>query len=292
MDMQKLRVLFGPKVKKVFKIIGIAIVVFIIIAFCFGVYFLFFSSDDTGEEMDVAEQGVEENCNVSGISLHGDLMTYISPADYDTDGNLLYDESASEDLVYNIEQAEKDEQIKAIILEIDSYGGGPTAGEEVANALKNAEKPTVALIREGGVSAAYWAASGADIIFASQNSDVGSIGVTMSYLDNTAQNQKEGLAYNQLSSGKFKDTGDPNKTLSVEEKALLMRDVNIIHQNFMEAVAENRNLDINKVKAMADGSSMLGEMALQNGLIDKIGGESEVKEYLKEKIGDEVEICW
>ncbi|OGG91891.1 hypothetical protein A3H03_02805 [Candidatus Kuenenbacteria bacterium RIFCSPLOWO2_12_FULL_42_13] len=292
MDMQKLRVLFGPKVKKVFKIIGIAIVVFIIIAFCFGVYFLFFSSDDTGEEMDVAEQGVEENCNVSGISLHGDLWTYISPADYDTDGNLLYDESASEDLVYNIEQAEKDEQIKAIILEIDSYGGGPTAGEEVANALKNAEKPTVALIREGGVSAAYWAASGADIIFASQNSDVGSIGVTMSYLDNTAQNQKEGLAYNQLSSGKFKDTGDPNKTLSVEEKALLMRDVNIIHQNFMEAVAENRNLDINKVKAMADGSSMLGEMALQNGLIDKIGGESEVKEYLKEKIGDEVEICW
>ncbi|OGH00347.1 hypothetical protein A3E04_03055, partial [Candidatus Kuenenbacteria bacterium RIFCSPHIGHO2_12_FULL_42_14] len=230
--------------------------------------------------------------NVSGISLHGDLWTYISPADYDTDGNLLYDESASEDLVYNIEQAEKDEQIKAIILEIDSYGGGPTAGEEVANALKNAEKPTVALIREGGVSAAYWAASGADIIFASQNSDVGSIGVTMSYLDNTAQNQKEGLAYNQLSSGKFKDTGDPNKTLSVEEKALLMRDVNIIHQNFMEAVAENRNLDINKVKAMADGSSMLGEMALQNGLIDKIGGESEVKEYLKEKIGDEVEICW
>ena len=71
-----------------------------------------------------------------------------------------------------------------------------------------------------------------------------------------------------------------------------MRDIEIIHQNFIKAVAENRNLDINKVKAMADGSSMLGEMALQNGLIDKIGGESEVKEYLKEKIGDEVEICW
>ena len=292
MDMQKLRVLFGPKVKKVFKIIGIAIVVFIIIAFCFGVYFLFFSSDDTGEEMDVAEQGVEENCNVSGISLHGDLMTYISPADFDAEGTLLYDESASEDIVYQIEQADKDETIRAILLEIDSYGGGPTAGEEVANALKSATKPTVALIREGGASAAYWVATGADVIFASANSDVGSIGVTMSYLDNTAQNQKEGLAYNQLSSGKFKDTGDPNKTLSVEEKALLMRDVNIIHQNFMEAVAENRNLDINKVKAMADGSSMLGEMALQNGLIDKIGGESEVKEYLKEKIGDEVEICW
>src|SRR3989338_9119190 len=292
MDMQKLRVLFGPKVKKVFKIIGIAIVVFIIIAFCFGVYFLFFSSDDTGEEMDVAEQGVEENCNVSGITLHGDLYTYIAPADFDAEGTLLYDESASEDIVYQIEQAEKDEQIKAIILEIDSYGGGPTAGEEVANALKNVGKPTVALIREGGVSAAYRAASGADIIFASQNSDVGSIGVTMSYLDNTAQNQKEGLSYNQLSSSKFKDTGDPNKKLSAEEINLLMRDVNIMHQNFIKAVAENRGLDIEKVRKLADGSTMMGEMALQNGLIDQIGGYYEVKEYLKEKIGEDVEVCW
>ena len=57
-------------------------------------------------------------------------------------------------------------------------------------------------------------------------------------------------------------------------------------------VAENRNLDIEKVKALAEGSTMLGEMALQNGLIDQIGGLPEVKEYLKEKTGGEVEICW
>lgn len=249
---------------------------------------------DSGYQDEYAgeEEIINENCNISGITLHGDLWTYISPADYSADGGLLNDESSSEDLVYQIEQADKDEKIKAIVLEIDSYGGGPTAGEEVANALKNADKPTVALIREGGASAAYLAATGADVIFASNNSDVGSIGVTMSYLDSATKNQKDGLSYNQLSSGKFKDTGDPDKKLSAEEITLLMRDVNIIHQNFIKAVAENRSLDIKKVKTMADGSTMLGEMALQNGLIDQVGGEKEVKEYLKEKIGEEVEICW
>lgn len=232
------------------------------------------------------------NCNVSGVELRGELTTYISPENLDENGNLLYDQSASENIVYYINEAEKDDSIKAIILEVDSYGGYPVAGEEVAIALKKANKPTVALIREGGASAAYLAASGANKIFASKNSDVGSIAVTMSYLDNVKQNQKEGLTYIPLSSGKFKDAGDPNKTLTQEEKSLFLRDVNILHQNFIKMVAENRNLDILKVEKLADGSTILGEMALENGLIDQIGGMSEVKEYLKEKIGAEVEVCW
>ena len=55
---------------------------------------------------------------------------------------------------------------------------------------------------------------------------------------------------------------------------------------------ENRGLDIEKVRKLADGSTMLGEMALQNGLIDQIGAMPEVKEYLKEKIGEDIEVCW
>lgn len=231
-------------------------------------------------------------CNVTGIELHGELTTYIPPESIDENGNLISDQSASEEIVYSINEAEKNDSIKAIILEVDSYGGSPIAAEEIANALKNSKKPTVALIRNGGVSAGYWSATGASRIFASKNSDVGSIGATMSYLDYSQQNQKEGLIYNQLSSGKFKYTGDPDKTLTAEEKELLMRDINIINQNFIKAVAENRNLDIKKVESLADGSTLLGEMALANGLIDQVGGMPEVKTYLKEKIGEEVKICW
>lgn len=234
----------------------------------------------------------KNNCNVAGVILHGSLVTYISPADYDTDGNLLFDETASENIVNAISKAEKDEKIKAIILEIDSYGGSSVGAEEISNALKNAKKPTVALIREVGDSAGYWVATGANKIFASKNSEVGSIGVTMSYIDNVKQNQKEGFTYNQLSSGKFKDAGDPEKELTQEEKDIFMRDVDILHQNFIKTVAQNRNLDIKEVEAIADGSTMLGEMALEKGLIDQIGGEPEVVEYLKNQINEQPEICW
>ena len=235
------------------------------------------------------------DCNVAGIELRGGLITYIPNENMECSYGECYqlvDEVSSEDIVFAIKEAENNNSVKAIILEIDSVGGSPVAAEEVANALKKAEKPTIAMIRDFGISAAYYAATGADIIFASANSDVGSIGVTMSYLDSVNKNQKDGLTYNQLSAGKFKDTFDPDKLLTAEEKQLIMRDVKILHEDFIKAVAENRNLDIEKIRQLADGSSMLGEMALENGLIDRIGSFYEVKGYIKEKIGEEVEICW
>ncbi len=273
--------LISPKLKKVIKTI---IIIFLIItAFSFWTeqYYLLF--EDGWEE--------EKSCNVSNIKLQGDLITYISNEGKNEYDDLLWDEIASEDIVRAIEKAEKDDHIKAIILEIDSFGGYPVASEEVANALKRAKKPTIALIREYGTSGAYYAATGADMIFASQNSDVGSIGVTMSYLDHAEENKKDGLTYNQLSVGKFKDAGNSDKPLTPEEKELFMRDINILHENFIKAVADNRNLDIEKVRQLADGSTILGLMALENNLIDKIGGRYEVEEYLKEKLGGDIEIC-
>ncbi|MEA3344582.1 MAG: signal peptide peptidase SppA [Patescibacteria group bacterium] len=234
----------------------------------------------------------EESCNVSNIKLQGYLITYISNEGKNEYGDLLWDETASEDIVSTIERAEENENIKAIVLEIDSLGGYPVAAEEVADALKRAKKPTVALIREYGTSGAYYAATGADIIFASASSDIGSIGVTMSYLDYAKENEKDGLTYNQLIAGKFKDMFNPDKPLTDEERELIERDLNITHENFIKAVADNRNLDIEKVRQLADGSDMLGQMALENNLIDQIGGRYEVEEYLRNKIGGDVEICW
>ena len=71
-----------------------------------------------------------------------------------------------------------------------------------------------------------------------------------------------------------------------------MRDLEIAHELFIEAVSLNRELPIEKVRALADGSSMPGQMALDNGLIDRIGSYYDAKDYLAELIGEEVEICW
>ncbi len=280
------------KIVRFFVILVIFLGAFIIIKeevmyqFSWGVY------SDSDYYADEDYSGSSGECNTLGIELHGNIVTYITPDSFNQEGNLIYDESASQDIVAALENAVINEEIKAIILEIDSYGGSPVAAEEIEQAIKRVNKPIVVLVRDGATSAAYWVASGADIIFASAMSDVGSIGVTFSYLDNYQKNTKEGLTYNSLSTGKFKDYGDPDKPLTNEERKLIMRDLNIIYDKFIETVATNRNLDINKVKLLADGSSMPGQMALENGLIDRIGGMTEVKEYLKEKIGEEVDVCW
>lgn len=233
-----------------------------------------------------------KNCNVSGIELHGELLTYISNEDVDMDGYPLYDQSSSEDIVAMINNINKDSSVKAILIEVDSFGGSPTGAEEINDAIKYSKKPVIAYIREMGVSAAYWAVSGSDYIVALPSSDVGSIGVTISYTDGMQKNLKEGIRFNELSTGKFKDILNPSKGLTFEEKQLIMRDLNIVNDNFIKTVSENRKIEINKVKELADGSSMPGQMALDNKLIDQVGSIYDVKDYIKELIEYDVEICW
>ena len=229
------------------------------------------------------------DCNVQNIKLQGHLLTYRNYASDET-GQISKDVASSEEIVNAINKANNNISIKAIILEIDSGGGSPVGGEEIAEALKKTTKPTVALIRDRGTSAAYMAATGAKYIVAYDNSDVGSIGVTMSYVDNYDKNKQDGLYFNQLSMGEYKDAGNPDKYLTKDEAKLFNRDIKIMYENFINTVAENRNLDADKVAELADGSSMLGQMAMDNGLIDQVGGVNEVEKYLEPRIGS-VHIC-
>ena len=269
----------------------ISIVVILLISFTlsfFAVSYIYklISNKDT------ASAPESENCNVYGINLHGGVVTYNTPDSYNDQGKLAENQTSADDIEYYIDKAQASDNVKAILLEIDSFGGSPVAGEEMMKAVKDSKKPVVALIRSQGLSAAYLAASGAKTIFASNFSDVGSIGVTMSYLQNAEKNQKDGMTYVSLSAGKYKDIGNPDKAITEEEKQLLMRDVNITYDYFVNLVAKNRNLSISKVKALADGSSMMGASALKNGLIDKIGILPDAKKYLAEQIGEDVNICW
>jgi len=225
--------------------------------------------------------------NVALISIHGDIATYSYYSEESGDSDVV----SSEEIVKYIDEIENDEYIGALIVEIDSYGGYPVASEEITNALKRMKTPVIALIRESAASGAYLIATGADKIYASEASDVGSIGVTMSYLDYSEQNKDQGIIYQQLSSGKFKDSGDPDKELTEEEKELYMRDVSILYDIFVRKVAENRNLDIEKVRELADGSIMLGQAAKDNGLIDEIGDIYDVKEWIRQELGIEPVIC-
>ncbi|MFM2357358.1 MAG: hypothetical protein RJA61_95 [Candidatus Parcubacteria bacterium] len=259
----------------------IFILLFFVIIFGLGFYFL--EEDSYG---DVASSGeISETCNAVGIELRGTLLTYVSSSGHQS---FQDDVVSSEEVVGYLWEAENDDDIKAVIVEVDSAGGAPVAGEEIANMIKEMTKPVIAVIRQQGLSASYWAISSADRIFASRNSDVGSIGVTSSYSENILTDKR----YVELSSGKFKDAGDPDKRLTEEEKSIFLRDIKIVHENFIQDVANNRNIPIESVRVFADGSSVLGETAKSLGLIDEIGSLIDVKRYIGDLIGEKADVCW
>jgi protease-4 len=183
-----------------------------------------------------------------------------------------------------INKIAKDNNIKGLIVRINSGGGSPEASEEIANAIQRLKIPTVAVVRESADSGAYLIASATNRIFASDWSDVGSIGITQSYVDNAQKDIQDGLTFDQLSIGKYKDAGNTDKPLTEDEKALFMRDLNIMYQGFIQKVADNRKLDVAKVKQLADGSSMLGVQAKADGLIDEIGDLNSATTWLESKI--------
>lgn len=227
--------------------------------------------------------GKNRLCNVREIDIYGGLYTNF---DSEEDSGVI-----SKDIVRQIEEAEKNDKIKAIIVSINSTGGSGVAAEEVVSALKNAKKPTAAFIRDNGKSAGYLVASGADKIFASKYSEIGGIAVTASFLEKTKYNATEGYTFVELASGKYKDMGNPDKPITDEEKEIVMKQLMIIHDDFVKDVATNRNLDIEKVKLLADGSYMMGQLAKDNGLIDELGGLADVKAYIEGMINETPVIC-
>ena len=231
----------------------------------------------------------EDTCNVLAIAINGHLSTYSTAEDFE-ETNLK--EATSEEVIAGIQTVQDDPELKAVILAIDSGGGDGVAGEEIANALKNLDKPNVAVIRSTGASAAYWAATGADKIYASKLSDVGSIGVTSSYLDDSEVKKDEGYRYVQLSSGKYKDLWDPDKPITEEDKALIMTSVNQTHKIFVEQVATNRKLELSAVQKIANGMAYLGDEALKLGLIDEIGDLQTATKFIESEIGEPADICW
>lgn len=233
----------------------------------------------------VVEEACERGENVALIKIHGNIVTYKDNLDDKIVG------ASSEEILDYINQINNINKIKAIIIDIDSFGGSPVAGEEIANALRNSKKPTIALIRGAGDSAAYMASTGARKIYAAAFSEVGNIGITMSYLDYSQQNSSGGIAFQELSSGKFKDIANPNKSLTQDEKDLLIGYINQLNESFIDLVSKNRNLDRQKTVEVADGSIMTAQDAQTRGLIDEVGNIDDIISWLKAELKIKANIC-
>jgi protease-4 len=181
--------------------------------------------------------------------------------------------SDSREVIRGIKAFVEDAGVKAIVLRVDSPGGGVGASQEIYREVVKAsmKKPVVASFGGVAASGGYYVACGAGKIVANPGTITGSIGVVMQFANLEELLKKIGYKGYVIKSGTHKDVGSPFREMTAEEKALLQEVIDTVHQQFVKAVADGRKLPIEQVTAIADGRIFSGEQALALGLVDKLG---------------------
>lgn len=201
-------------------------------------------------------------------SVTGDTVGIIN-----IDGTIQYDGTTSspEGLRAQLDAAERNPDIKAVVLRVNSGGGVATAGEEMSGYVKDFSKPVVVSCASITASAAYMISSQADYIYTGKTSSVGSIGVIMSITDLSGLYEKLGISVDNITSADAKDAGGGSRPLTEEERAYYQDQVDQINQVFIDTVAEGRDMPVEDVKKLATGMTFTGLDAVDNGLADEIG---------------------
>jgi protease-4 len=176
-----------------------------------------------------------------------------------------------ESIIEQLISAEKNPGIKAIIIRVNSGGGSAAASQEIFEELKKIKKPVVVSVGDICASGAYYISCAADKIVANRSSSIGSIGVIMQITNLEELYKKLGITYTTIKAGKYKDVGSPDRPLTDEEQGLLQEQTFKVYDQFINDVAQSRNIPVEKVKEIATGWVYLGTEALDLGLIDKIG---------------------
>lgn len=181
----------------------------------------------------------------------------------------------SRETVVELETFGKDPLVKAIVLRIDSPGGGVAPSQEIYNAVKRARqdnhKTIVASMGTVAASGGYYIAVASDRILANPGTLTGSIGVIMQLANFEDLMEKIGVRNTVIKSGRYKDVGSPFRTMTDEERQYLQSVMDDAHRQFIEAVADGRSLDIADVEILADGRIFTGQQAKDALLVDDLG---------------------
>jgi protease IV len=176
-----------------------------------------------------------------------------------------------EEIIEQLDEAEKNPSVKAILIRVNSPGGSAAASQEIFEEIKRAEKPVVVSVSDMCASGAYYVSSAADRIIANRSSSVGSIGVIMQITNYEELYEKLGIKYTTIKQGEYKDVGSTDRPLTDEEIKLFEAQLEEVYWQFISDVAEARDMDIKEVEELATGWVFLGTEALELGLIDGIG---------------------
>jgi len=189
------------------------------------------------------------------------------------------------DRLLELAQEEQD-NIKGVLLAIDSPGGTVGLSAELYDAVRRLKekKPVVVTVMDVAASGGYYVASAADKIYANPGSIVGSIGVIGSSLNFTGLMERLGIADQTYKTGPYKDTGSPFRKETPEERRIVEAEIQDMYQQFVSDVAKGRGLEVEAVRKLADGRTYTGRQALANKLVDALGTAEDALQELRKLV--------
>src|SRR5919106_2140821 len=201
----------------------------------------------------------------------------IAPADNTLGGT--QPTTTPEGLADALRQAGQDTNVVAVVLEVNSPGGGVTASDEMHQSIldfrENTSKPVVISMGDTAASGGYYIATAADRIFAHETTLTGSLGVIIPLNNYAEAADKYGIKQVVIKSGKYKDIGSAFREMTPEERDILQSFVDHLYAQFVDVISEGRDIPKDRVREIADGRVYSGLQAKKLGLIDSFGGLDE-----------------
>jgi protease-4 len=209
---------------------------------------------------------------VALVDVSGPIVTGDGAEQFDLTGGATAQSGA---IVRAIRAAARDNNVKAIVLRINSPGGSVVASDEIYKALKDSGKPVVAQMGETAASGGYYVAMAAKHIVAHPDTTTGSIGVIYNGTNIEGLYEKLGLKSVIVKSAENKDIGNPTVPFTEEDRKIFQTLVDEIYDGFLTLVSDSRGIGKEELRKIADGRIYTGKQALALKLVDSLGYEQD-----------------
>ncbi len=201
---------------------------------------------------------------VEGVILSGEAP---APTPFGSDAGAAY----SQQVIDHLKRANEDEDVKAVILYVDSPGGSAFASDEIALQIEKMDKPIIAGMGSLAASGGYYVSAPTQEIWAGPHTLTCSIGVISQFINVEDFAEEYGITTVTIKSGQFKDTGNPFREFTEEDRDLWQSIVDETYAAFVRVVADGRDMEEDAVLALADGRICTGKQAKEMGLVDELG---------------------
>ena len=196
--------------------------------------------------------------------------------------------ASSDEVVRQMKKYRNNSSVRAIVLHIDSPGGGVGASQEMyeeVRAVRDGGKPVIVSMGSLAASGGYYVAVGGSYLVANRGTLTGSVGVISEFLQVKDALDKLGIGVKTIKAGKLKDAGSPMRAMNEDDQKYFQALMDDVHRQFIDVVARERKMDVEKVRELADGRVFTGEQALQLGLVDTLGTFEDAVRIAAVKVG-------